>query len=90
MQCGLVAKLCLTLCDPIDLSLPGSSVHGIYFLVKDTGVGNHFLLQEGLPDPGIEPGSSALQADSLLIESPGKPQVSWTRAYMLTLNLPAV
>ena len=26
-----------------------------------------------LPDAGIEPGSSALQADSLLFESPGKP-----------------
>ena len=26
-----------------------------------------------LPDPGIEPGSSPLQADSLLSESPGKP-----------------
>ena len=26
---GLVAKTCLTLCDPIDCSLPGSSVHGI-------------------------------------------------------------
>ena len=25
-----------------------------------------------LPDPGIEPGSSALQADSLLSEPPGK------------------
>ena len=24
-----VAKLCLTLCDPMDCSLPGSSVHGI-------------------------------------------------------------
>ena len=27
--CSLVAKLCLTLCDPLDCSLPGSSVHGI-------------------------------------------------------------
>ena len=27
--CCLVAKLCLTLCDPMDCSLPGSSVHGI-------------------------------------------------------------
>ena len=27
---GLVAKLCLTLCDPMDDSLPGSSVHGIF------------------------------------------------------------
>ena len=43
-----------------------------------------------LPDPGIESGSPALQADSLLSEPAGKPQVSWTRAYMLTLNLPAV
>ena len=27
-----------------------------------------------LPNPGIEPGSSALQADSLLYETPGKPR----------------
>ena len=27
-----------------------------------------------LPDPGIEPGSPALQVDSLLAELPGKPQ----------------
>ena len=26
---GLVAKCCPTLCDPMDSSLPGSSVHGI-------------------------------------------------------------
>ena len=25
-----VAQLCLTLCDPIDCSLPGSSIHGIF------------------------------------------------------------
>ena len=29
---------------------------------------------EGLPDPAIKPRSFALQADSLLIEPPGKPQ----------------
>ena len=27
--CVLVAELCLTLCDPVDCSLPGASVHGI-------------------------------------------------------------
>ena len=27
--CCLVAKFCLTLCDPMDCSLPGSPVHGI-------------------------------------------------------------
>ena len=26
----LVAQLCLTLCNPMDCSLPGSSVHGIF------------------------------------------------------------
>ena len=25
----LVAQLCLTLCDPMDCSLPGSSIHGL-------------------------------------------------------------
>ena len=25
-----VAQLCATICDPIDCSLPGSSVHGIF------------------------------------------------------------
>ena len=33
----------------------------------------HFLLQGDLRNPGIEPGSPALQADSLLTELPGKP-----------------
>ena len=31
----------------------------------------------GLPDPGIEPGSPALQADSLPTELPGKPRFSF-------------
>ena len=26
---GLVAQSCTTLCDPLDCSLPGSSVHGV-------------------------------------------------------------
>ena len=29
MLCVLVAQLCLTLCNPMDCSLPDSSVHGI-------------------------------------------------------------
>ena len=36
-----------------------------YFTGKNTGVGCHFLLQGNLPDPGIEPVSLVLQADSL-------------------------
>ena len=43
------AQSCPTLCDPMDCSPPGSSVHGIFFFFffsgKNTGVGCHFLLQ---------------------------------------------
>ena len=52
--------------------LPGSSVHGI-LQATNTGLGCHFLLQGDLPDPWIEPASSALQADPSPSESPGKP-----------------
>ena len=31
--CHLVAKSCLILCDPMNSSPPGSSVHGIYLIV---------------------------------------------------------
>ena len=39
-MCVLVAQSCSTLCNPVDCSLPASSVHG-----KNTGVGWQFLLQ---------------------------------------------
>ena len=58
-------------CDPMDCSLPGSSVHGIlqarileWFAISFSG---------DLPNPGIEPGSPALQVDSLQTELPGRP-----------------
>ena len=35
---------------------------------KNTGVGCHLLLPGNLTDPGNEPGSPALQVDSLLTE----------------------
>ena len=43
-----VTQSCPTLCDPMNCSLPGSSVHGI-FQAKSTGVGYHFLLQRIFP-----------------------------------------
>ena len=52
-----VAQSCLTLCDPMDCSSPGSSVHGILH-ASNTGVGCHVLLQRNLPDPGTEPTST--------------------------------
>ena len=30
LSCCFVSQLCLTLCDPVDYSPPGSSVHGIF------------------------------------------------------------
>ena len=42
-QMSLVAQLCPTLCDPMDCSSPGSSVHGDS-PGKNTGVGCHALL----------------------------------------------
>ena len=69
----LVAQSCLTLCDPMDCSPPGSSVHGDS-LSKNTGVGCHALLQGIFPTEGIKPRSLALQADSLPDEPPEKPK----------------
>ena len=70
----LVAQVCLSLCDPMDcivyrLLCPQDSPG------KNTGVGSHSLLPSpgDLPDPGIEPESPTLQADSLMSELPGKP-----------------
>ena len=66
-------QLCLTLCDPVDYILPGSSVHGIlqarileWVAMPSSG---------DLPNPGIErtsPSSPALQVDSLPAELLGK------------------
>ena len=47
-------QLYLTLCDPMDCSPPGSSVHGDS-LVKNTGVDCHVFLLGIFPDPGIKP-----------------------------------
>ena len=65
----LVAQSCLTLCGTIDSNLPGSSVHGI--LQERILEWVAFPFSRGLPDPGIEPGSPALQANSLPSEPPG-------------------
>ena len=67
----LIAQSCQTLCNPMDCSPPGSSVHEILQARIPSGL--PFPSPEGLPNPGIEPGSPALQVDSLLSESPGKP-----------------
>ena len=61
---------CLTFCNPKNCSLPGSSVHGILQARILEWVA--ILFSRDLPNPGIEPRSPTLQADSL----PSEP--SWT------------
>ena len=66
-----VAQSCLTLCDPVDCSLPGSSVHGILQARVLEWVAISF--SSDLSDPGIKPRSSTLQADAFVSELLGKP-----------------
>ena len=63
-------QLCPHLCDPMDCNPPGSSVHGIlqarileWVAIPSPG---------DLPNPGIQPESPTLQADSLPSEPLGK------------------
>ena len=51
-----VAQLCLTLCDSMDCSLPGSSLRPWDFPGKNTGVVCHFFLQAIFPIQGLNPG----------------------------------
>ena len=67
----LITQLYPTLCNPMDCSPPGSSVHGDS-QSKNTG-GLPCPSPEDLPNPGIESRSPALQADSLPSEPPRKP-----------------
>ena len=66
----LVAQSCLTLCDAMDCSLPGSSVHEIFQARILEWVAISF--SRGSYQPRIEPRSLALQADSLPTELLGK------------------
>ena len=52
---GLITQSCQTLCNPMDCSPPGSSVHGDS-PSKNTGVGCHAQLQEIFPTQGSNPG----------------------------------
>ena len=66
----LVIQPCPPLCDPIDCGPPSSSVHGISRQEYWSGLP---LPPVGdLPDAGIEPGSPALQEDSLPSDPQGK------------------
>ena len=64
------AQLCLTFCDPMDCSLPGS-VRGI--LQARMLECCHFLLQEIFPTQRLKPGLLHWEADSLPLSHLGSP-----------------
>ena len=61
-----IAQLCLTLCNPMDKSME--------FSRPQYWSGWPFSSLQDLPNPGIEPRSPTLQADSLPSEPQGKPK----------------
>ena len=63
-----VVQSCPTLCNPMDQAPPSMG-----FSRQEYWSGLPFASPGDLPDPGIEPGSPALQADGLTSEPPGKP-----------------
>ena len=69
---GLVAKSCLTVCDPMDSSPPGSSVHGISQARILEWVAISF--SGGSSRPRDQTCISCLADGSFTPESPGKPQ----------------
>ena len=74
MQVSSVAQSCLTLCGPMDCSLPGSSVHGIF----QARILQWVPPPGDLPNPGIEAvslASPALPGGFFTIVPPRKPYI---------------
>ena len=71
VACVLVAQSCPNLCDPMDCSPPGSSVHGVLLARILEWVA--MPSSRGSSDPGIEPVSPALAGGFFTTEPPGKP-----------------
>ena len=67
----LVKLSCLTLCDPMDCSSPGSYVHRILHgrILKLVAIPSPGYL----PEPGFKERSPTMQVNSLSSEPPGKP-----------------
>ena len=83
----LVAQSCPTLCDLVDRSPPGFSVHGI--LQARILEWLPFLPPGDLPDPGVgpeSPASPALADRFFTTESPGKPITSYHSDQFMTAN----
>ena len=76
----LISQLCPTLCNPMDCSLPGSSVHGDS-PGKTTGVGCHALLQGIFLTQGSNPGLSHCRWILYHLSHQGSPRILEWVAY---------
>ena len=74
---SLVAKLCPTLCDLMDCSPPGSSVHEISQarILEWVAISSSRGSSQPMDQTRISSKSPPLQADSLLLSQPGKPHL---------------
>ena len=81
----LVAQWCLTLCYPMNCSPQGSSVYG--FSRQEYWSGLPRSPPGDLLNPGTEPRSPTLQADSLPSEPPGGWIISWKWCHSLAVLL---
>ena len=69
--CAQLLQSCPILRNPMNCSLPGFSVHGIF--QQEYWRGLPCPPPGDLPNPGIKPSSSSLQVDSLPTEPPREP-----------------
>ena len=76
----LVAQLCPTLCDPMDCSLAGSSVHGAS-PGKNTGVDCYALLHRIFPTQGSNPGLPNCRWIFYCLSHQGSPRILEWVAY---------
>ena len=76
----LVTQSCPTLCDPMDCSLPGSSVQGDS-PGKNTRVGCHALLQGIFPTQGSNPGLPHCRRLLCHLHHQGSPRIQEWVAY---------
>ena len=82
--CHSVTKLCPTLCDPIDCTMPGSSVHH-YFLellkfIESVMLSNHLILCRPLLLPSIFPSSRVFPKKSAL-------HIKWPKYWSFSFSI---
>ena len=82
----LVTELFPILCDSMNYSPPGSSVHGDS-PGKNTGVGCHALLQGIFPTQGLNPGLLHCRQIFYSLSHPGKPHMYTYIGIYIIINI---